>query len=188
MKNLRVSIRLKMLAVISGVLLLAMGAYLYLATTLFTRDKLAYVYDLNGSLVETLSEQTSSKLSVRVESLSLFTRDILREGTSEEHRSLAATDLFERKPDLLRVEVFEAGTTDDAPFRRRDVFVNRSAVEELQMTASDLQTIRKEHPIPIEAIAKGVQGVYLQNSSLPPSAPIVTLAFRNKWTPRVPAQ
>ena len=56
--KLRISIRYKMLLVIAAVLLLAMGTYLYLATSLFTEDKLAYIYDLNSSLVETLSEQT----------------------------------------------------------------------------------------------------------------------------------
>ena len=64
MKKLRISIRLKMLIVISSILLLTMGTYLYLATSLFTRDKLAYVYDLNSSLVETLSEQTRANLNV----------------------------------------------------------------------------------------------------------------------------
>jgi hypothetical protein len=78
MKKLRISIRLKMLIVISSILLIAMGTYLYLATTLFTRDKLAYVYDLNSSLVETLSEQTRANLNVVIKGLYLFARDALR--------------------------------------------------------------------------------------------------------------
>lgn len=180
MGNFRISIRLKMLVVISGVLLLAMGAYLYLATTLFTRDKLAYVYDLNSSLVETLSEQTHSNLNVLIKGLYLFTQDVLRANASEELRSLAASDLFAREPDLVRVEIFEADTTSNEPFRRRDVFVNRVTVEQLQMTAADLQQIRKEHPLPMKLIAKSAQGAYVQNSSMAPDAAIVTLASRNK--------
>ena len=43
-------------AILSGLLLLAMGTYLYIATSLFTQDKRAYVYDLQSSLVETLSD------------------------------------------------------------------------------------------------------------------------------------
>ena len=60
--KLVIPIRIKMLTTTLVVLLLAIGSYLYLATSLFTDDKLAYVFDLNASLVGSLSEQTRSNL------------------------------------------------------------------------------------------------------------------------------
>lgn len=179
MRKFRVSIRLKMLFVISAVLLLSMGTYLYLATTLFTRDKLAYVYDLNASLVETISEQTNSNLSVLVRSLHLFARDILQAELSEEQRSSYTAELFAREPDILRIEIFEAGT-DSGSISRRDAFVNQSVVDELQLSAEDLDQMRKDYPLPLEAMLKTTSEVYVQNSSLQPEAAIVTIAYGDK--------
>ena len=45
----RMSFRFKLLLVISSVMLLAIASFLYLATNLFSKDKLAYVFDLNAS-------------------------------------------------------------------------------------------------------------------------------------------
>lgn len=180
MKKLRISIRFKMLIVISSILLLSMGTYLYLATTLFTRDKLAYVYDLNSSLVETISEQTRANLNVVIKGLYLFARDALRADATEQQRSEIAADLFASEPDLLRVEFYQVDPSNSEPFGKKEVFVNRETVEQLQLTAADLVQMREEQPLPLEVIAKGGQQVYIQNSSMPPSAPVLTLASSDK--------
>jgi two-component system NtrC family sensor kinase len=179
MRKLRVSIRLKMLLVISAVLLLSMGTYLYLAITLFTQDKLAYVYDLNASLVETISEQTNSNFSVLVRSLHLFVRDILPDERSEEQRSSATAALFAREPDILRIEIFEADA-DSGSISRRDAFINQTVFDELQLRTEDLEQMRKDYPLPLEALLRATSEVHVQNSSLQPKAAIVTIAYGDK--------
>jgi two-component system NtrC family sensor kinase len=80
----------------------------------------------------------------------------------------------------LRVEIFEVDLTHSEPFTKREVLVNRETVEQLQLTAADLMQMRKEQPLPLEVIAKGGQRIYVQNSSIPPNAPILTLASSDK--------
>ena len=64
MKAPRLAIRFKVPAVILLVLLLAFGTYLYLATSLFTQDKLAYVHDLIRAVASSGAEQTGSHLDL----------------------------------------------------------------------------------------------------------------------------
>ena len=103
MTGLRIPIRYKMLGLISAVLIVAMVTYLVLANSLFQQDKRAYIYDLNASLVEGLSEQTSASLQVLVKEVSLVAREMLDTDASAAARTALLTDLFSREPNLLRV-------------------------------------------------------------------------------------
>jgi len=170
--KLRVSIRFKMLFVIAAVLLLAMGTYLYLATTLFTRDKLAYIYDLNSSMVETLSEQTRADLTVLVRELNLLLRDVsLTEEGAEESASLA---FFALEPDVIHVEVYQADA--GGAYERVHDFAAAGRLEELGLREADLEHMRKERPLPLAALSAQTGSVHIQNSSLPPDAALLTLA------------
>src|SRR5690348_16060212 len=163
----RLSIRYKMLLVIAGVLLVAMGTYLYLASSLFTQDKLAYIYDLNASLVSSLTEQTRSSLDVLIKELNVFAH--------EQSRGSAATDLFGREPDLLRVEIY---AREGGQWRVEASHINREALDLLQLREDDLAQLRQARPLPVTALAQGSGYVYVQNSSLPPDAAVLTLAYR----------
>lgn len=158
----RLSIRYKILLLILAMLLLTLGTYLYLATSLFKQDKLAYVYDLNSTLVESLSEQTRSSLTVLVKEANLFVRDI--------DRTESAADLFEQERDIVRVEIYGP---DGA---RRGSYVNHGILDEIGLTPVDLERIRKERPLPLDALLAKGGHLHVQNSSLPPDAAVLTLA------------
>ena len=160
--RLKISIRYKLLLVILALLLLTLGTYLYLATTLFKQDKLAYVYDLNSTLVESLSEQTRSSLTVLVKELNLFVR--------ESHRPDSAADLFKQERDIVRVEVYGPGGA------KRGSHTNHKILDEIGLTPDDLERIRKERPLPLEALLAKGDHLHVQNSSLPPDAAVLTLA------------
>jgi signal transduction histidine kinase len=160
--RLKISIRYKMLLVILAALVFTLGTHLYLATTLFKQDKLAYVYDLNSALVESLSEQTRSSLSVLVKELNLFVRDI--------HRPESAAELFKQERDLVRIEIYGPGGA------RRGAHVNHKILDQVGLTPDDLERIRKERPLPLEALLAKGGHLHVQNSSLPPDAAILTLA------------
>ena len=166
MSRLRVSLRYKILGVIAGVLLAAMGAYLYLASSLFTEDKLVYIYDLNASLISSLTEQTRSNLTVMQQELEVFALEGQRN---------PAEALFKREPDILRVQVYRR---QGAQWTLVNSAVHREALELTQLRDEDMQTLRKSRPLPLAAVAALENDVYIQNSSLPPDAAVLTLAYR----------
>lgn len=167
MSRLRVSLRYKILLVIAGVLLVAMGTYLYLASSLFTQDKLVYIYDLNASLVSSLTEQTRSNLTVMQQELEVF---------AQEGQKDPAAELFKREPDLLRVQIYRK---QGALWTLASSVVHREALELTQLRDEDMQTLRKARPLPLAAVAALDNDIYIQNSSLPPDAAVLTLAYRH---------
>jgi signal transduction histidine kinase len=171
----RLSIRYKLLFVISALLLLAVGAYVYLATTLFNRDKMAYVFDANASHVETVAEQTRSNLTVLGQVLALFARDAAAAGADEARRTSAAEEMFQVEPDLVRVEVYRRGAA--GAFERVAAHANAAVLEPLALTARDLDAQRKSHPLPLEAIAARPRELLVRNASLPPDAAMLTVAL-----------
>ncbi len=177
--RLRLSIRYKMLLTIMVVLLLAIGTYLYLATSLFTEDKLTYVYDLNSLMVETLSEQTQSNLNVTTEKLSLFTRDVITKKLPDEERDQVVKDFFSKENDILRIEIASRGKTEDS-FKTEGEFVNPQLMEEVGLDRAALLQMRNERPLPFEAIAAEKGRLYLKNSSLPPDSAVLTLAISHQ--------
>jgi two-component system, NtrC family, sensor kinase len=175
--RLRISIRYKLLVFVALALLLAVGGYSYLAVSLYTQDKLAYIYDMNAATVAAVSEQARTTVGVIVKEMHLFARDGLRPNASTRERAAAAKDLFGLEPDMLRLEIY-VPTSARGDFKLEDSIVNKAAVDSTELSASDLRLVRKERPIPFEALSGDVD-VVLQNSSLPPTAAIVTLVLRN---------
>ena len=175
--RLRISIRYKLLVFVALALLLAVGGYGYLAVSLYTQDKLAYIYDMNAATVAAVSEQTRSTVGVIVKEMHLFARDGLRSGAGAKERADAAKDLFGLEPDMLRLEIYVPATAH-GEYKLEDSIVNKVAVDSTELSAGDLRLLRKERPIPFEALSGDVD-VILQNSSLPPSAAVVSLVVRN---------
>ncbi len=172
--RLHLSIRFKMLIVFASVLLIALGTHLFLAVRLFTADKLAYIYDLNASVVGSLAEQTRGSLSVLAKEVELFANSELTRSGSETARQKLASDLFASEGDLVRIEVYERS---GELFQRGQSFSNAAALSLLGVSNADLDSARRARPLPLAAIASKPDTIYVQNSSLPPDAPILTLAL-----------
>ena len=178
-RRIRISIRIKMLLVISAVLSTAIVSYLLLATSLFERDKIAYIYDLNSSLAGTLSEQTRSSLDVLLKEASLYVRDATRGRLTPRQRRAIDAELFAREPDILRIEIL-SNVDASGSYVGRLTASNKTALEELGLGPRDLMLARKEQPLPLAAIAGDVNYRHVQNSSLPPDAGILTVAFQGR--------
>lgn len=164
-------VRFKLLATFSVVLLAAIGTYLSLATTLFARDKLAYVYDANLALADGVAAQTQSSLQLLARMLQLTGRDVSR--LSEAEREAAVRELFSIERDLLSVEVYERV---DGSFERTDRFLHEALALEMAIRADDLDLSRQEHPLPVDAIAHVPGKLFIQNGSLPPDGVLLTVA------------
>ena len=141
--RVRISIRYKLLAVITALLLVALGAYVYLATTLFNRDKLAYVFDANAALVESLADQTQANLTALTQILTLFGRDVAaaRDPASASLRS-RADETFVVEPDLVRIEVYRRDR--QGALVRFGAWDHPGQLEALGLSARDLEAQERQ--------------------------------------------
>jgi signal transduction histidine kinase len=159
------SIRFQIVALMGAVLLAAIGLYLALATRLLTRDKLAYIYDLEASLGATLSEEVRGNVGTLVDKLTYFAAERVDGGPA------AARALLSSDPDLLAAEVWERR---DGRFVRVARHVERWRLEAAGLTGEDLAASWRDAAIPFEAVAAGE--VVLQNASLPPDGAVLSIA------------
>lgn len=160
------SVRFQILSLVAAVLLGAVGSYFLLATELFTRDKLAYVYDLESSLTATVSGELRESLGSRVDKLGYFA---LAAASGEAGR--AAAPLLASDPDLLSLEIWEAR---DGRFQRVFHRADPARLEAVNLSEAELAEARRSTPVPFGAVA--AEGVVLQNASLPPDVALLSLA------------
>ncbi|MCC6276823.1 MAG: HAMP domain-containing protein [Oligoflexia bacterium] len=99
------SIRYKILSVVTALLMAAIAMYLALAMRIFKMDKQELVFDLNSSVVSTVSTEISSQLRGVSDKLRLFT--LLHVDSTDARRSLVR-EIFENDPLLARIELYEA--------------------------------------------------------------------------------
>lgn len=101
---MKLSIRYQILILTVGVLGVAIAAYFLLATRLFTRDKLAYIYDLESSLTTIVAEEVRASVDSRVDKLGWLALSYAPGGDARPATVLLASD-----PDLLSVEIGSRG-------------------------------------------------------------------------------
>jgi signal transduction histidine kinase len=160
------SVRSKILVLLAGVLLVALGTYALLADRLFTRDRLAYTYDLTSSLATTVSEQVRESLGSRVDKLLYFAAAAATGSPERQARLLVDSD-----PDLLGVELWRRR---GGRLVREVAWVDPARVEAAHVSREDVDEARRSAPIPFEAL--GAEGPLLANASLPPDLPLLTLS------------
>jgi signal transduction histidine kinase len=160
------SIRTQILALLAGVLLVGLVTWFALANRLFTRDRLAYTYDLTSSLATTVSEQLRESLGSRVDKLLYFAAAAAKGDPIAQARLLVDSD-----PDLLGVELWraKAGT-----FERAVTWVDPARLDAADLAREDVDEARRTSPVAFEALP--AEGAQLQNASLPPDVPLLTLA------------
>jgi two-component system NtrC family sensor kinase len=163
---MRISIRYQILLLTVGVLGVAITAYFLLATRLFTKDKLAYIYDLESSLTTIVAEEVRASVESRVDKLGWLALSSTQGGDDRPARMLLASD-----PDLLSVEIWEPRGGRHAQVLR---VVDGERLAALNLSAEELAEARRSAPVPFEAVA--AEGPLLQNASLPPDVGILSLA------------
>lgn len=163
---MKISIRYQILLLTVGVLGIAITAYFLLATRLFTRDKLAYIYDLESSLTAIVAEEVRASVDSRVDKLGWLALSHEAGGDARAARLLLASD-----PDLLSVEIWEPRGG-----RHQQVLsvVDGERLSALNLSADELAEARRSAPVPFEAVA--AEGALLQNASLPPEVALLSLA------------
>lgn len=168
------SIRYKLLMVFIALLLGAIATFLGLATSLFTQDKLAYVYDLQSTTARSLADQTSSSLAVLAAQLRLLAVGIQTPGTTPEAGANVAERLFEREQQIVRLRIY--GRRGDALVLVHE-YLNPPALRDTGIVANDLVEASKARPLPLEAVLSQPDELYVSNGSLPPDAALLTVAI-----------
>jgi signal transduction histidine kinase len=160
------SIRSQILALLAGVLLVGLVTWFAVANRLFTRDRLAYTYDLTSSLATTVSEQLRESLGSRVDKLLYFAAASSKGDPIAQARLLVDSD-----PDLLGVELWRARA---GSFERAVTWVDPARLDAADLAREDIDEARRTSPVAFEALP--AEGAQLQNASLPPDVPLLTLA------------
>jgi two-component system, NtrC family, sensor kinase len=163
--TVRISIRYQIVALVAGILIAAMLTYLGLTRSLFTSDKLAWLYDYNSLLAGTLSEEVGAYLKTLGDKLRYFgieQSDHLAVEEPDKHHRVRA--LFGSREDLLALELWirdEEGT-----YQKRYQYVDGARLEALAIVERDLAEAARQVPLSLEAAA--AEGQLVENVSLPP--------------------
>jgi two-component system, NtrC family, sensor kinase len=162
---MKISIRHQIIALMGALLLGALGTYLYLATSLFTSDKLTYLRDSNFELAGTLSEEVRSCAGTLADKVAYFgaAQALLREqGASDQDH--AARALLGVDPDMLSFELWEQ--KEGAGFERRYRYDDPARLATLRLTPESLAAGEGSHPLSPERVQ--AERVVLQNISVLP--------------------
>jgi signal transduction histidine kinase len=162
------SIRAQVVALVGLVLVGAMGAYLALATRVFSADKEASVYDVNALVADTVAEQISRTVQGIADKLRYFGQEYATTPGEAERRSRS---LFAADEAVLSLEVYRRS---EEGFERSFLFVDQQRLAALNLTADDLTEARKRAPAPLDAVAQA--GVVLQNASLGPDLALMRVS------------
>ena len=160
------SIRTQILILLAGLLLAGLLTWFAIANRLFTRDRLAYTYDLTSSLATTVSEQLRESLGSRVDKLLYFAAVSSKGDPAQQARILVESD-----PDLLGVELWRRR---DGRFERVVAWTDPARLDAADLAREDVDEARRTAPVAFEALDS--EGAQLQNASLPPDVPLLTLA------------
>ncbi len=177
---MKISIRYKIVGLLGTILILAMMTYVYLATSLFTSDKLAYIYDSNASLVGTLAEQVQVHTSTLAEELLYFASEQSNAKGRGEVTDAPARSLMSADPDVLSLEIWEKnGAALEQSYR----YVDPDRLAAFNLSAQDLDDSRKGHrPDPTAVLG---EKIVLENVSLPPDVALLRLATASSDGQRV---
>lgn len=158
--RLRISIRSKILLVLSVVVVAAVALYLYLASKLFYEDKTLLVYELNQTNVRTLGEETETYLKRLLDRMRILATLAGRQGKTA--------------PSVARLfSAEEEGILRIALLRREKGGATRTQVLNLAPSTLDLDAkdvtflnqLRARYPIPYSEVLK--QKTWVRNVTIP---------------------
>ena len=158
---MKVTIRLKFLIVMSGLLLVCLSFYLLMSIAVFKTDKTQLVYDLNRSQVSTLSSEIETKLNGVSETLNLIAELSVRQ------RENMMKNLFSRETDIVSIQVYDQRNSKPSKVYFHDQYLKTYGFLEKQFS----NNIEK-HPPPFEEIFS--EGSAIWNDSTVGSPPLMS--------------
>lgn len=160
---MKLSIRLKFLLVMSGLLLTCLGTYLLMAITVFKSDKTDLVFDLNKSQVSNLANELDASLSGVSEKLKLFTQ------LPNNLREKMVGELFTEESDLIALRLYKNIQAEPFVSYSNHSYLNTYGVDEKKFSRE-----MSYSSIPFEKILK--QGDSIWNASVEGFPPMMGYA------------
>ncbi|MGZ3708520.1 MAG: HAMP domain-containing protein, partial [Bdellovibrionota bacterium] len=159
-------IRIKLLALISGLVLAATVCYLFLAVRVFQEDKTVLIYELNAANVKTLASEVDAAFSKITDKMALMTQG---------HREASWTKaVLETEPDLIAYTLYVPGS-DSSHWNQAATIRNAEYLKLYNLPAAEIDQIRTKIPVPfVQVLAKKM---IVLNSTLEGGAPILTIAL-----------
>lgn len=154
------TIRLKFLAVMSGLLAVCLGVYLFMAVTVFKSDKTQLVYDLNRSQVSNLAAQVETGMTGVSEKLKLFAQ------LPPALQTKMSDDLFSEDSEIVAVSVYKSNAKESLRS-----FTQKMYLETYGITPDEFQKFLAQTPVPFENILR--EGEDLWNASAPGGPPLI---------------
>lgn len=165
------SIRHKFFLVTAALVFTSIGSYLYLATTLFKKDKTSYIYDSSAALVKGVSDETQWYLKGLLRSMGGISQAFLS-GGAEGITKAAAEDIFNAEQDFVGYSLYKlGGATAGTPLIR---FSNRTHLENEGLDESYFERLRQTFPENVELAVE--KGIHIQNVSLPGAMALFRIA------------
>lgn len=174
-----ISIRSKILIVLSTVLVSAVGLYLYLASQLFFEDKKLLVYELNQTNVRTLGEEVETYFKRVLDKIQIVA-SLRDQGSSA--LATVLPQLISEDEGFLRVAIVNSqGEGTNTTFKTTVLGTWAKPLELVNKDATYLDKLRDQFPIPFDRVLKN--SVWIRNATPPASAgeetpAIITLASR----------
>lgn len=109
--KVRVSLRYKLLFVLTGLPIACLSLYLFMATDLFKKDKIAYVFDSSAALSHSIATQTRLELNNLFDNL----RPICESFIPESHEfNPTGKYLFEKQKNIRAIAIFQKDAATNA--------------------------------------------------------------------------
>lgn len=150
-KRFRISIRSKLLLIISFILLASFLINLMFAIRLFQKDKSTYIYDLNSSIVRSHGGEVESGILGLIEKMGFFGGAYNQQYENEGRRREVLGSLFEKEEDIIAFNIYDIGWEGEEKSWGEPV--NRRAgdyIKDYVTVSISLASVRsgpgKEHP------------------------------------------
>jgi signal transduction histidine kinase len=158
---MKLSIRLKFLMVMSGLLIVCLAFYLLMSVTVFKSDKTQLVYDLNRSQVSNLASEIETRLLGVDQTLGLFAQ------LSQTQQRQLIDGLFSEDSDVVFLQVYKNGKSQP-----NEQYFAKEYLQTYGLQESDLaKKLDKHQQIPFDLIMASGQGIW--NASVQDLPPLI---------------
>ncbi len=170
-KRLKFPIRFKILVILLLVVTTVVSLITFTMANLLHTDKAAYIHDMTSLIAVHVAEEARSLLSGYEGRLNFFGRLMADSRLQRDQKAQLLEELFEDFDEFAAVTLYRS---HGDPVTIYDA----SQLSEAGLTLRDLMQYRARHPLPFDEIKGGK--TYLENSSIGPQMPMLTLAVRHR--------
>src|SRR5437867_3048311 len=169
-RRLYVPIRLKFMMALLFVTTAVVSVITFTMANLFHEDKKAYIHDLASIVALNAAQESRALLLGYRDRLQAAVHLMARAEVTQEQRSEFLSQFFRDFPDLVAVVLYENGKEAAAVY-------DGEALKAAGLSRQNVERHRREVPLPLDRLGPGE--IFVENSTLSPKLPCLTLAVRS---------